>query len=154
MEKEYYIVALNNNNGKNPMKLDNIIKGYSEIDLPNIEEEYNEEIYDSIEILAIKSIYCLKDIITGEVMVSSLSGISNGLSYYKCIKASENDIIRITNKYKKMSKEDIIRYKNAINEIKDRSIKLFNEDNIKKMNLHNEGLKAREYLKYIGEYGI
>ena len=97
MEKEYYIVALNNNISRNPMKLDNIIYKGEEYNLPSIfMGAVKESVFDSVEVLATKGMCSLRDVITGEVMFSSANGICNGLSYYKVIKASQNDIIRIT----------------------------------------------------------
>lgn len=155
MEKEYYIVALNDNKSRNPMKLDNIIYKGEEYNLPSIFlGSIKESVFDSVEVLATKGMCSLRDVITGEVMFSSPNGICNGLSYYKIIKASQSDIIRITNKYKNMSKDDIERYKNTIEDIKNRSIKKYNEYTESILKTEKEEKEAREYLSYIQEFGI
>lgn len=155
MEKEYYIVALNNNKSRNPMKLDNIIYKGEEYNLPSIFlGSIKESVFDSVEVLATKGMCSLRDVITGEVMFSSPNGICNGLSYYKIIKASQSDIIRITNKYKNMSKDDIERYKNTIEDIKNRSINIYRESIDAALKIKKEEKEARDYLSYIQEFGI
>ena len=155
MDKEYYIVALNNNKSRNPMKLDNIVYKGEEYNMPSIfMDAIKESVFDSVEVLATMGMCSLRDIITGEVIFTSVNGLVNGLSCYKAIKASQSDIIRITNKYKNMSKEDINRYKSAIEDIKRRSIDIYNQNCADSLRINKEEKEARDYLKYIQEYGI
>ena len=119
MDKEYYLVALNFNDSKDPMKIDNVIYKGEMYDLPEVmEEAVLRSVYEPLEILAVKSMFGLRDLISGEVLVSSNEGIENGISYFKCISASRSDIINITKKYENMSNADIKRYKDAIKKIK------------------------------------
>lgn len=150
MIKEYYKVVLNNNNGRNPMKIDNIIYRGKFIDMP---EELSDE-YEGIEILGIKTLYGIKEAITGEPIIYSESGIENGLSYSRIVKANNEDLISIINKYRNMSIDDINRYKKAINDIKNKSIKLYNENNLNRLNRLEEEKSTFEFLKYIEEFGI
>ena len=126
MKKEYFILNLNHSNSNTFGKLENIIyRGKRE---KYIEYEYDgfEEIYEPIEVLAIKQNDIYTDVITGEEVVWSKDGKVNGLSFDEANPASDKDCLRITKKYKKMTTDDILRYSNAIQKIKDKSIFLYN----------------------------
>lgn len=146
MQTEYYILSLNNNDSKCPYMLDNIIYKGEGYDIPSVFEEAKKiEIYESVEILAVKSLFCLRDVISGEVISESPNNIC-GLSFYASRKTTPSELIDITRKYESMSNEDIMRYKNKIRNIKEKSIKKFESDKLNKINLRNEELKAREFL--------
>lgn len=147
MNKEYYILALNNNDSVNPMRVDNIIYKGEMYDLPEeMEEAVLESVYEPLEILAVKGLFSLRDVITGDVYESSTNGDVPGLSYFKCVLASRKDIIRITKKYESMSNDDINRYKNALNKIKQISINKYNEKQIKLSQELIDEKKARDFL--------
>ncbi len=128
MKKEYFILNLNHSNSSIFGKLENIVyKGRRE----NYKaEEYDgfDEIYEPIEVLAIKQNDIYTDVITGEEIVWSKDGKVNGLSFDEAIPASDKDCLRITKKYKKMTNEDILRYSNAIKKTKEISIALFTRE--------------------------
>ena len=86
MNKEYYILALNNNYSKDPMKIDDVIYKGEMYDLPEeIEEAVLRSVYEPLEILAVRGLFSLRDVITGEVIESSTNGDINGLSYFKAV---------------------------------------------------------------------
>ncbi len=128
MKKEYFILNLNHSNSSTFGKLENII--YRGRRQNYTEEEYDgfDEVYDPIEVLAIKKNDIYTDVITGEEIVWSKDGRVNGLSFDEATPASDKDCVRITKKYKKMSSEDIIRYSKAIEKIKEISIVLYNRE--------------------------
>ena len=151
--KEYYLVSLNNNDSIDSMKLKNII--YSEeYNLPDAFLESVKEIkYYPVDILAVKSVYSLRDVITGEVLLESDDGYVNGLSYSNAIKANRNDIIRITKLYESMSSDDIKRYKEKIEEIKENSIKRYKEKEINSKRMLLEEENARNFLSNLESWG-
>lgn len=147
MEKEYYILALNNNESKNPMKIDNIIYKGEEYSLPQIIiDAIKESVFEGVEVLAVKTLLSFRDVITGEIITNSSTGIENGVSYYKAVKAKREDIIRITKLYESMSNEDVQRYKNAMNKIKEKSIRIYLEKLAEENRILNEEKNARDYL--------
>ena len=83
------------------------------------------------------------DLITGEVINYSSNGIYNGLSYYKEVKVSQKDLIRIKNIYENMTSEDIKRYKDRIQSIKKLSIDRY-KSSLK--NDYEDELNARRFL--------
>lgn len=154
MNKEYYILALNNNYSKDPMKIDDVIYKGEMYDLPEeIEEAVLRSVYEPLEILAVRGLFSLRDVITGEVIESSTNGDINGLSYFKAVLASRKDIIRITKKYESMSSQDISRYKDAINKIKEISINKFIEKEKLLYQEINEEKKARDFLINFQQWG-
>ena len=97
--------------------------------------------------------FSLRDVITGEVIESSTNGDINGLSYFKAVLASRKDIIRITKKYESMSSQDISRYKDAINKIKEISINKFIEkEKLLSQEIYEEK-KARDFLINFQQWG-
>lgn len=147
MEKEYYILYLNHNNSSNPCVIDNVIYKGEEYDLPEVMEEARKvSVYEPLEILAVKTLFSYRDVITGEVISSNSNGCENGLTYYKSIKASRSDIIRITHKYESMSSLDIKRYKDGLLSIKDISNKLYCEKQEKLFKEIHEEKYARDFL--------
>ena len=128
MKKEYFILNLNHSNSSTFGKLENIIyRGKRE---KYIEDEYDgfEEIYEPIEVLAVKRNDIYTDVITGEEVVWSKDGKVNGLSFDEATPASDKDCVRITKKYKKMTNDDILRYSNSIQKIKNKSMFLYNRE--------------------------
>ena len=153
MDKEYYLVALNHNDSKDPMKIDNVIYKGEMYDLPEImEEAVLRSVYEPLEILAVKGMFGFKDLISGEALISSNKGLENGLSYFKCVRASRSDIIRITKKYEKMSSEDIRRYKDEINKIKNRCISKYLENEHRINTEIYEEKCARDFLVRFQEW--
>jgi hypothetical protein len=153
MEKEYYLVALNHNDSKDPMKIDNVIYKGEMYDLPEImEEAVLRSVYEPLEILAVKGMFGLRDLISGEVLIASNSGIENGLSYFKCVNASRRDIIRITKKYENMSNEDIKRYKDSIKRIKEKSVSNYLENQNRLIKEIYEEKCARDFLVRFQEW--
>ncbi len=153
MDKEYYLVALNYNDSKDPMKIDNIIYKGEMYDLPEVmEEAVLRSVYEPLEILAVKGMFGLRDLISGEVLVSSTKGIENGLSYFKCVSASRSDIIKITKKYESMSNADIKRYKEAIKRIKEKSVSKYLETQNKLIKEIYEEKCARDFLVRFQEW--
>ena len=128
MKKEYFILNLNHSNSSTFGKLENIVyKGRRE----NYKaEEYDgfDEIYEPIEVLAVRQNDIYTDVITGEEIVWSKDGKVNGLSFDEATPASDKDCVRITKKYKKMTNEDIIRYSNAIKKVKEISMVLYTRE--------------------------
>lgn len=153
MDKEYYLIALNHNDSKDPMKIDDVIYKGEMYDLPEImEEAVLRSVYEPLEILAVKGMFGLRDLISGEVLIPSNSGIENGLSYFKCVSASRKDIIRITKKYERMSNYDIKRYKEAINRIKEKSISKYLDNQNKLVKEIYEEKCARDFLVRFQEW--
>lgn len=153
MDKEYYLVALNFNDSKDPMKIDNVIYKGEMYDLPEVmEEAVLRSVYEPLEILAVKSMFGLRDLISGEVLVSSNEGIENGISYFKCISASRSDIINITKKYENMSNADIKRYKDAIKKIKEKSVSKYLDAQNKLIKEIYEEKCARDFLVRFQEW--
>lgn len=153
MEKEYYIVSLNHNESRDPSKIDNVIYKGEVYDLPEVmEEAVLRSVYEPLEILCVKGMLNIRDVITGEVVISSNSGDVDGLSCYKCVVASRSDIIRITHKYESMSLDDINRYKAAIKRIKDKSSSLYWEKQNNLMREKYEEKVARDFLYRFQEW--
>lgn len=153
MDKEYYLVALNFNDSKDPMKIDDVIYKGEMYDLPEVmEEAVLRSIYEPLEILAVKGMFGLRDLISGEVLISSSNGIENGLSYFKCVSASRSDIINITKKYENMSNADIKRYKDAIKRIKEKSVSKYLETQNKLIKEIYEEKCARDFLVRFQEW--
>ena len=153
MDKEYYILYLNNNKSSNPSVIDDVIYLGQEYDLPEIMEGSKlVSIYEPLEILAVKTMFCFRDVISGEVINSSKNNDESGLTYYKCIKASRKDIIRITRKYKCMSSNDIKRYKDGLFKIKELSNKLYKEKQEKLFKEIHEEKYARDFLVNFQEW--
>lgn len=153
MEKEYYILYLNNNKSSNPSVIDNVIYKGEEYDLPEIMEEAKLiSVYEPLEILAVKTLFCFRDVISGEIISSCEKGNEDALTYYKCIKASRSDIIRITNKYKSMSLYDIKRYKDGLIKIKELSNRLYREKQEKLFREIHEEKYARDFLVNFQEW--
>ena len=147
MEKEYYIVSLNHNDSKDPSKIDDVIYKGDFYDLPEVMEEAKlTSVYEPLEILCVKGMFNIRDVITGEVVEYSTRGDVEGLSCYKSVSASRSDIIRITRKYESMSSEDIKRYKAAIKKIKDISSSLYWERQNNLMKEKYEEKVARDFL--------
>ncbi len=147
MEKEYYFLNLNHNNSKNPCKLDNIIYKGKNYHYPfEVEDDVLEDVYDSIEVLAEKTPFCFRDVITKEVIVESNDGKVGDLSYNKATPASRKDIIRITKIYKEMSDEDLIRYSDTIKRIKDTSKYLYERQLQMEREELSEEKAARDFL--------
>lgn len=147
MEKEYYIVYLNHNDSKEPNKLENVIYKGEVYDLPPVmEEAVLKSIYEPLEILCVKGMFSLRDVITGEIVEFSSGGDVEGLSCFKSVVASRSDIIRITHKYESMSGDDIRRYKDAIKKIKDKSVSLYLEKQNMLMKEKYEEKIARDFL--------
>lgn len=144
MQREYYFLALNNNKTNNPIKLDNIIYKGEEYNLPEVfVEAIKESVFEGVEVLAYKGFMTYIDLITGEVINYSSNGIYNGLSYYKEVKVSQKDLIRIKNIYENMTSEDIKRYKDRIQSIKKLSIDRY-KSSLK--NDYEDELNARRFL--------
>ena len=153
MDKEYYLVALNYNDSKDPMKIDNIIYKGEMYDLPEVmEEAVLRSVYEPLEILAVKGMFGIRDLISGESLLPSNNGIANGVSYFKCIRASRSDIIRITKKYESMSNEDILRYKEAISRIKEKSVSKYLENQNRLVKEIYEEKCARDFLVRFQEW--
>ena len=153
MEKEYYLVALNYNDSKDPMKIDNVLYKGDMYDLPEVmEEAVLMSVYESLEILAVKSVFGLRDVITGESLNPSNRDGVNGLSYFKLVPASRRDIINITKKYETMSSSDINRYKESINRIKDKSISKYYEMQNELIREIHEEKCARDFLVRFQEW--
>lgn len=153
MDKEYYIVALNFNDSKDPMKIDDVIYKGEMYDLPEVmEEAVLRSVYEPLEILAVKGMFGLRDVISGEVLVSSASGYENGLSYFKSVPASRKDIIEITKKYESMSSSDIRRYKESISRIKEKSISKYIENQNRLVKEIYEEKCARDFLVHFQEW--
>lgn len=69
MQKEYYLVALNHNESVDPLKIDGVIY-HEEYDLPLEFEEAKKVVsYDSVNVLAVRGLFSLRDVISGEVLV-------------------------------------------------------------------------------------
>ena len=153
MEKEYYIVSLNYNESREPSKIDNVIYKGEVYDLPEVmEEAVLRSVYEPLEILCVKGMFNLRDLITGEVVEYSTKGDVDGLSCYKSVVASRSDIIRITHKYESMSLDDINRYKAAIKRIKDKSSSLYWEKQNNLMKEKYEEKIARDFLYRFQEW--
>lgn len=153
--KEYFILSLNNNKCACKDMLENVIYKGIYYDLPVVfEESKSYEAYDPIEVLAVKSAYGFRDLLTGEVIVESRDGDIDTISYYKSCLATTEDIIRITNKYKMMSEDDKARYRLRLDEIKSRSVELFNEKERIRRNMIIEESLARNYLLQFQDYDI
>jgi hypothetical protein len=153
MEKEYYLVALNYNDSKDPMKIDDVIYKGEMYDLPEVmEEAVLRSVYESLEILAVRSVFGIRDVITGEALNPSSKDGVNGLSYYKLVPASRRDIIRITKKYESMSSSDINRYKEAINKIKNKSVSKYYEIQNNLIREIHEEKCARDFLMRFQEW--
>jgi hypothetical protein len=153
MEKEYYILYLNNNKSSNPCVIDNVIYKGEQYDLPEVMEEAKLiSVYEPLEILAVKTLFSFKDVISGEVISSCEKDNEDGLTYYKCVKASRSDIIRITHKYETMSKYDIMRYKEGLLKIKDLSNMLYKERQEKLFKEIHEEKYARDFLVNFQEW--
>lgn len=143
MDKEYYLISLNHNDSSNPMKLEKII--FKGMEYP-FETEDNKEIYEDVPILAVKSTFGLRDVITREVIIDSTDGKTPELSYNRAVLASRSEIIRITNIYKNMSDDDISRYIASIKRIKDSSRFLYERDiELEREELRKESV-ARDFL--------
>ena len=152
---EYYLISLNHNDNLDKTKLKNIIYKGIYYDIPfAFEESKAYELYEDIEIMVYRSLFGFKDILTGEIVVESFDGNIDSLSYNKIRVASSDDIIRITNQYKKMSKEDRLRYKEKILSIKNKSISLFKEKEILKNQIIAEHKYALDYLNTLQNYNI
>ena len=153
MEREYFIVSLNHSESKDPSKIDNVIYKGEVYDLPEVMEEARlTSVYEPLEILCVKGMFNLRDVITGEVVEYSTRGDVEGLSCYKSVSASRSDIIRITHKYESMSGEDIRRYKDSIRKIKDRSYSLYWEKQNNLMKEKYEEKVARDFLYRFQEW--
>ena len=153
MDKEYYILYLNNNKSSNPSVIDNVIYMGQQYDLPEVMEEAKLiSVYEPLEILAVKTLFSYRDIITGEIISSYEKGNEDGLTYYKCVKASRKDIIRISRKYEVMSSLDIKRYKDALLNIKEISNKLYREKQEKLFKEIHEEKYARDFLVNFQEW--
>lgn len=153
MEKEYYILYLNNNKSSNPSVIDNVIYKGEQYDLPEVMEEAKLiSVYEPLEILAVKTLFSFKDVISGEVISPCEKDNEDGLTYYKCVKASRSDIIRITHKYEAMSKYDIMRYKEGLLKIKDLSNRLYKERQEKLFKEIHEEKYARDFLVNFQEW--
>lgn len=147
MEKEYYILNLNHSNSSNPCKLDNIIFKGRNYHFPfSVEDDELEDVYDSVEVLAEKTPFAFKDVITKEIVISSNDGKTPELSFNRATPASRQDIIRITNVYKEMSDEDLIRYTNAIKRIKNTSKFLYEREKQMEREELSEEKAARDFL--------
>ena len=153
MDKEYYILYLNNNKSSNPSVIDNVIYMGQQYDLPEVMEEAKlVSVYEPLEILAVKTLFSFRDVITGEVITSCGKGNEDGLTYYKSVKACRNDIIRISRKYEVMSSLDIKRYKDALLYIKEMSNKLYREKQEKLFKEIREEKYARDFLVNFQEW--
>ena len=153
MDKEYYLIALNHNESKDPMKIDEVIYKGEMYDLPEVmEEAVLRSVYEPLEILAVKGMFGIRDLISGESLLASNNGMANGVSYFKCVKASRSDIIRITKKYESMSNEDILRYKEAINRIKEKSVSRYLENQNRLVKEIYEEKCARDFLVRFQEW--
>lgn len=153
MEREYYIVYLNHNDSREPSKIDNVIYKGEVYDLPEVmEEAVLRSVYEPLEILCVKGMFNLRDLITGEVIEYSTRGDVDGLSCYKSVVASRSDIIRITRKYENMSGDDIKRYKEAIKKIKEYSSSLYWEKQNSLMKEKYEEKIARDFLYRFQEW--
>lgn len=153
MDKEYYLVALNFNDSKDPMKIDNVIYKGEMYDLPEVmEEAVLMSVYEPLEILAVKGMFGLRDVISGEVLIPSANGNENGISYFKSVLASRSDIINITKKYETMSSEDIKRYKDAIERIKEKSVSKYIENQNRLVKEIYEEKCARDFLVHFQEW--
>ena len=153
MEKEYYILYLNNNKSSNPSVIDNVFYKGEQYDLPEVMEEAKLiSVYEPLEILVVKTLFSFRDVISGEIISSCEKGNEDGLTYYKCVKASRSDIIRITRKYESMSSMDIKRYKDGLKQIKEFSNKLYREKQEKLFKEIHEEKYAREFLVNFQEW--
>ena len=145
--EEFYLVSLNHNDNLDKSKLKNILYKGIYYDMPfAFEESKAYELYEDVEVIAYKSTFGLKDVLTSEVIVKSVDGNIDALSYSECKKATGDDIIRITNQYKKMTEEDKLRYKNRLISIKNKSIALYNEKEELRKKIIIDEMYAREYL--------
>ena len=104
------------------------------------------EVYDSIEVLAEKLPTCFRDVITKEVIVPSVNGITPEISYNRAVPANRGDIIRITKIYKEMSDADLERYSNAIKNIKKTSKYLYDRQQQMEREELSEEMAARDFL--------
>ena len=120
---KYYLLTLNNNKYINPTKIGgvkilNLIPNHNELD-------YTE----GVEVLAYETGYFINnqliDVLTGKRIKNNIN--TPGLSY--CCKRPLNneEVKRIKEIYHNLTKEEIIRYKNGINEIEEYSKHLYNE---------------------------
>ena len=143
MQKEYFLVALNHNESSDPFKIDGVIYN-EEYDLPiEFEEAKKIASYDSVYVLAVKSLFALKDVITGEVLTFCSDGNIDCLSYYRAKIAKSEDIIKITNIYK-----------NKIEEIKNRSFTIYYNNQLKLKEQLIEENNARDFLSSLESINI
>lgn len=147
MEKEYFILSLNHNDSRFPSMLKDIIYKGEEYHYPfPVEGDTLESVYDSIEVLAYKTPFCMRDVVTKEAILDSSDGKNSDLSYFKAVPASRSDIIRITNKYKSMFSDDIERYKKSLENIKNISNEYYKKiKEIEEKEINDERI-AKSYL--------
>jgi len=112
---KYYMVSLNNNDCINKSRIKNV---------KLIQSVSNESIYENIEILAYETgVFVdnhMYDVITKKEMF--FNDDSKGLSYNQRVLINDDTLKNILNKYNSLTKEEINRYIQGLEEIEKRSI--------------------------------
>lgn len=138
---KYYIVSLKYNKNSNKTKIGNV----KEIVHTGLMMD-NE--YESVPVIAYESysLYSsyLVDVLSGKRLFSDSENVPNIKYVYKR-EASENEIIKIAEIYRSLTKDDINRYIMGIKEIEVYSINKYNES-------MSESEKAKNSLKNANNY--
>ena len=119
---KYYTVSLNNNDCVNKSRIKNV---------KLIQSVSDEETYENVEILAYESGMFVDnhmyDVITHKELF--FGDNVKGLSYSQRTLINEDTLKNILNKYNNLTNEELIRYKEGLNEIERISISKYNELN-------------------------
>ncbi len=114
---KYYMVSLNNNDCINKSKIKNV---------KLIQSVSDENIYEHVEVLAYETGLFVDnhmyDVITHKELF--FGNNVKGLSYSEKIQVNNETLKKILDKYNNLSNEELIRYKNGLNEIERKSIEI------------------------------
>lgn len=146
---KYYILCLNNNENSNKTKIADV-KHISGIDgIPETES------FESLEILAYSdgkflSSYMI-DVITGKKIYLDDGNLSPNLTYKSKLFVNDKKLIELYQKYKSLSCDDILRYKDGINKIEEISRNKYNSYIEEKINNKIKYENAFNYLSKLGK---
>ena len=136
---KYYLLCLDNNKCSNPTKISSVklVK-----DIPYFDEENH---YESIELLAYETGTFLNsymvDVITGKKIYLNDGTPKPDITYSSKKEVSDSDLIRISEIYKNLSNDELLRYKNGLDEIEKTSISNYNKM-VENAYLYNNKLKS------------
>ena len=113
---KYYILYLNDNTCYNKTKIEDVIL------TQEIPFDKNSNIYEPLEVLAYDTAKfyngCMTDVLTGEKIYFDDGIIKPEITYAYKTEAKQDELIRIYDKYKNLSKEELKRYKDGLSKIK------------------------------------